>query len=210
MPVQSLIYRGSADIDVDAVHQGIPADSFARASGRLVGRAPVMTIERIGADWIVLDRGRSVFAAPIVVDAAGRVGRRRGANWAGVRRLDLQPIAVRTAILVDAPDGVDARRWPNDARPRRALLLSSRTRGLVLISPADEDAAEPCRATRSPTSTTFAVAVDHFENATGRRVARGPQALGPALPHLRGGSLAGPSGFDPDAAGFFWLAGQGG
>ena len=199
--VQSLIYRGSADIDVDAVHQGF-LRQFARASGRLVGRAPVMTIERVGADWIVSTvAGR--FAAPIVVDAAGAWAD-DVAQLAGVRRLGLQPMR-RTAILVDAPDGVDARRWPMTLDLDERFYFKPDA-GLVLISPADETPTLPCDA--QPDEYDVAVAVDHFENATGRRVARVRKRWAGLRTFAADRSPV--VGFDPDAAGFFWLAGQGG
>ncbi len=199
--VRSLIHRGSADIDVDAVHRGF-LRRFARAAGRVVGRAAVTRIEWVGGSWIVTTpQGR--FAAPIVVNAAGAWADEIAAQ-AGVSRLGLQPMR-RTAILVDAPRSLDPRPWPMTIDLEERFYFKPDA-GLVLVSPADETPMPPCDA--QPDEYDVAVAVDYFEQASGSAVAQVKRRWAGLRTFAADRSPV--VGFDAQAAGFFWLAGQGG
>jgi D-arginine dehydrogenase len=78
--------------------------------------------------------------------------------------------------------------------------------GRLLLSPANEDPMEPCDA--YPDDIDVAIAVDRFEHATRTRVDR----VGHRWAGLRSfvADRSPVVGYDAQAPGFFWLAGQGG
>ncbi|MGY2373997.1 NAD(P)/FAD-dependent oxidoreductase [Pseudomonas sp. SDO524_S393] len=197
----AVLETGSADIDVDALHQGFLRQ--ARAQG-----AEILTASRIeklvyvDGRWRVNTHSGS-FRAPVVVNAAGAWGD-EVARSAGVAPLGLQPKR-RTAALVDVPAGLDAARWPAAIAIDEQFYFKPDA-GLLLISPADETDSPPCDA--QPEELDVAIAVDRFEQATGAQVRRvsnswaGLRVFSPDRTPV--------AGFDPVAKGFFWLVGQGG
>jgi len=199
-----LLEQGSADIDVDALHQGFLRQ--ARTGGvRLHLGAPLRELVRERQGWLARTDGFSL-RAPLVINAAGAWAD-TVAQLAGVAPLPLQPLR-RTAALIDVPEGVDARAaadWP-------AVIVIDESHyfkpdaGLLLISPADETPSPPCDA--QPEELDVAIAVDRFETLSGRRVPRvrhqwaGLRVFSPDRTPV--------VGLDPTAPGFFWCAGQGG
>jgi D-arginine dehydrogenase len=192
---------GARDIDVHALHTGFLRRVKA-AGGRLVTGARVETLERRGGLWEART-GQGVFAAPLVVNAAGA--------WADAVAVmaDLPPKGLqphrRTAMIVAAPEiegladsamviDVDEQfYWKPDA-------------GRLLLSLADETPMDPCDV--QPDEMDIAIAVDRIEQATTLRVRRierswaGLRTFAPDRTPVMG--------FDAQAEGFFWLAGQGG
>ena len=96
----------------------------------------------------------------------------------------------RTALLVDAPEGESVDHWPLVCDIAEEFYFKPDA-GRLLLSPADETPSDPCDA--QPDDWDVALAVDRVEAATRLKVQR--------VKH---------TGYDPDAPGFFWLAGQGG
>ena len=197
----AVLETGSADIDVDALHQGFLRQ--ARALGaELVTRARIEALARIDGRWH-LSTATDRYSAPVVVNAAGAWGD-EVARSAGVTPLGLQPKR-RTAALVNVPGNLDATRWPASISIDEAFYFKPDA-GLMLISPADETDSPPCDA--QPEELDVAIAVDRFETATGAQVRRvlnswaGLRVFSPDRTPV--------AGFDPDAEGFFWLVGQGG
>jgi glycine/D-amino acid oxidase-like deaminating enzyme len=78
--------------------------------------------------------------------------------------------------------------------------------GLLLLSPADETPSAPCDA--QPEEIDIAIAVNRFETATGHAVGRVRSRWAGLRSFVADKSPV--VGFDPSAAGFFWLVGQGG
>jgi D-arginine dehydrogenase len=189
------------DMDVHAIHQGY-LRGFASAGGKLVRDAPVKRIERHNGLWEIEAAGQS-FRAPIVVNAAGA--------WSDeiARSADLSPVGLqakrRTAAILGAPDGVDPREWPVTTIAGDPGYFKPEA-GKLLVSPGDATPVEPQDV--QPEDLDVALLVDWFESKTTvnvRRVERQWAGLrtfasddNPVL------------GEDPDAAGFYWLAGQGG
>lgn len=197
----AVLETGSADIDVDALHQGFLRQARARGA-EILTATRIESLARIDGHWHLSTRGGS-FRAPVVVNAAGAWGD-EVARSAGVAPLGLQPKR-RTAALVDVPAGLEAARWPAAIAIDEQFYFKPDA-GLLLISPADETDSPPCDA--QPEELDVAIAVDRFEQATGAQVRRianswaGLRVFSPDRTPV--------AGFDPEADGFFWLVGQGG
>lgn len=189
------------DIDVAALHQGYLR--MAKRSGvRLVTGAGAALLERRGALWQVRSAAGD-FEAPVVVDAAGAWADQVAAQ-AGVRPVGLQPLR-RTAVMLPAPPGHDIRGWPLVVGAAEDFYFKPDA-GQLLLSPANEDPMPPCDV--APEELDIAIAVDRFERATTVKVDR----VGRRWAGLRSfvADRTPVVGFDDAAAGFFWLAGQGG
>ena len=197
----SALEAASADVDVDALHQGYLRLLEARGGFVLVD-AEVTAIAREGAGWRVM-AGETEIEAAIVIDAAGAWAD-EVAVLAGVRPIGLQPRR-RTALIVDAPGGSDSGAWPMVIDIEEQFYFRPDA-GALLLSPADETPSSPCDA--QPDEWDIAVAIDRVATATTldvRRVRRSWAGLRSFAP-----DRAPVVGFAPDAPGFFWLAGQGG
>jgi D-arginine dehydrogenase len=199
----AVMETGSADIDVDALHQGFLRQ--ARSNGAVVSfDARVESLRHADGLWQV-ETGAGTLSAPVVVNAAGAWGD-EVARLAGVAPVGLQPCR-RTALLVDVPPawaGVAAS-WPAVIDIDEQFYFKPDA-GLLLLSPADEHPSPPCDV--QPEELDVAIAVDRFEQATGASVQRvrrrwaGLRVFSPDRSPV--------VGFDPAAPGFFWLVGQGG
>lgn len=189
------------DIDVHSLHQGFLRG--ARAAGaELVTAGPVTQARRRNGVWSVELQGVSV-SAPVLINAAGAWADQIG-KLCGARELGLQPLR-RTAILVDAPEGVDIRHWPLVIDADEQFYFKPDA-GKLLLSPADETPSPPCDA--QPEELDVAIGVDRVEAALNLEVRRishrwaGLRTFAPdRVPVL---------GFDAELPGFFWCAGQGG
>jgi len=197
----ALLDVGSADIEVDLLHQGFLR--LARAQGaQLQLGAPLRMLEREGTDWIART-GHGSYRAPVVINAAGAWADEVAA-LAGVAPLPLHPLR-RTAVLIDVPGALDASGWPAVIAVDESQYFKPDA-GLLLISPADETPSAPCDA--RPEELDVAIAVDRFETLIGRPV--------PRIRHSWAGlRVFSPDrtpviGFEPGVPGFFWCAGQGG
>ena len=197
----ALLDPGSADIEVDLMHQGFLRQARANGAQVLLGTR-LRALERDGTGWVAHTEQGSIRAA-LVVNAAGAWAD-EVATRAGIAALALQPLR-RTAVLIDVPGGIDASHWPAVIAVDESQYFKPDA-GLLLISPADEHPSLPCDA--QPEELDIAVAIDRFETLTGRTVSRvrhswaGLRVFSPdRTPVL---------GFEPTAPGFFWCAGQGG
>ena len=197
----ALLDPGSADIEVDLLHQGFLR--LARAQGaRVCLGERLLGLERQGDDWLAHTTAGS-HRAPIIVNAAGAWAD-TVAGLAGLAPLSLQPLR-RTAALVDVPGGLDCSAWPAVVTIDESHYFKPEA-GLLLISPADETPSPPCDA--QPEEWDVAVAVDRFEALTGQPVRKvhhrwaGLRVFSPDRSPV--------VGYDPTAAGFFWCAGHGG
>jgi len=189
------------DIDVDALHQGFLRG--ARSAGaKLRTGTKASRIKRRHGVWSI-DLDDAVISAPVLVNAAGAWADEL-AEACGARRIGLQALR-RTALLIDAPAGVDIRHWPAviDAdeefyfKPEGAQLL---------LSPADEIPQMPGDA--HPTELDVAIGVDRVQAALDidvRRVSHSWAGLRTFSP-----DRVPVVGFDPRTEGLFWCVGQGG
>jgi D-arginine dehydrogenase len=192
---------GGGDLDVDAILQGY-LRLFRRRGGVLQTDTEVVAIERCGGNWEV-ETSRETFRAPLLVNAGGAWADEI-ATLAGPGALGLQPLR-RTALLIDVPGDLDGGDWAMVGDIEETFYFKPDA-GQLLISPADETPAPASDA--GPEELDVALAVDRFERVTGTRVQRvnhrwaGLRTFAPDRSFV--------VGFDPRAAGFFWLAGQGG
>lgn len=189
------------DIDVDRLLQGWLRLLRARG-GRVVPNAAVTGLARAGGAWQATTRA-GVFAAPVVVNAAGAWADRVAA-LAGVAPVGLRPLR-RSAAIIPAPGGHDVTRWPLFADAAETWYARPDA-GRLMVSPADEDPVEPMDAWAD--DMVIAEGLARYEAMVTEPVTRvdrtwaGLRSFAPDRTPV--------AGFAPDADGFFWLAGQGG
>jgi len=200
--VAGLLDPTGLKLDADALLQ-----SFARAvragDGEVLNGRRIAAIERLGEGWLVRSEDGGQWAAPVLIDSAGAWADRIAA-LAGVRPIGLRPMR-RTIIVVDPPAGTDMSAWPFTHSAAGDFYMLPEA-GQLLVSPVDEVADDPCDA--APDDYDVALAADRLEHYTHVPVAR--------IAHRWAGlrsfvaDRTPTAGFDPEAPGFFWLAGQGG
>jgi len=187
--------------DVDVLHRGWLRELKAHG-GELVVNAEVVRLSRQEAGWRVGTPDLQI-DAKTVIDAAGAWADVI-AEMAGVRKVGLQPNR-RTALIVAAPPDSNSDDWPMVIDVDEQFYFRPDA-GALLLSPGDETPTEPCDA--QPEELDIAVAIDRVQTATTldvQRVRRSWAGLRSFVP-----DRSPVVGYAPDAAGFFWLAGQGG
>lgn len=191
----------AADIDVDLLLQGFV--KLLRCHGGRVATGAGVTAIHHGAGLWRAATPAGEFSAPVVVNAAGAWADAL-AGLAGLPPVGLQPLR-RSAAILPTPGGHDAARWPlfgsldEDwyARPLG---------GRLMVSPADEDPVPPQDA--YPDDMALAEGLDRFERMTLHPVTRIERSWAGLRSFVADRTPV--VGFDPQAEGFFWLAGQGG
>lgn len=190
-----------ADIDVGGLHQAYLR--AAQASGaQLRCSAPAAAIEPHKGRWRIFAGGDWIEAA-VIINAAGawadRVAAMAGAREAGIAPYRRTVIQLRTdpAAPENLPLVIDA---------AGKFYFKSEGAGRIWLSPHDETLAEPGDA--APEEIDIARAIDRFEKvvdwevlAVERKWAGLRSFAADRLPVY---------GFDTEAPGFFWCAGQGG
>ncbi len=189
------------DMDVHAIHQGFLRGAKA-AGAQLVCGAGVHALQRAGAGWRVETAAGSFFA-PIVVNAAG-AWCDEVAQRAGVAPVGLVPKR-RTAFTSEAPPGCDISAWPLVIDAQESFYFKPDA-GVLLMSPANEDAVRPQDV--QPEELDVALAVDRIETATTLQIRQVRRKWAGLRSFVADKSPV--LGFAPGAPGFFWLAGQGG
>lgn len=190
-----------ADIDVAALHQHYLATAR-RGGVQVLTRRRVAGISRDGAGWLLVDERGGQVRAGVVVDAAGAWAD-GVAQMAGARPLGIAPLRRTVAQLRTAPAAPAALPLVLDLQGRFYFKPES---GRLWLSPHDETPSAPCDA--APEEIDVATAIDRFAQVVDwqveavERTWAGLRSFAPdRLPVY---------GFDPQAAGFFWFAGQGG
>ncbi|MGZ8349392.1 MAG: NAD(P)/FAD-dependent oxidoreductase [Allosphingosinicella sp.] len=200
--VAGLLDADGLRLDSDALLQ-LYARDIRQAGGLVLTGRRIVAIASTGHGWRVESGNGESWTAPILVNAAGAWAD-GVAVLAGVRPLGLKPLR-RTIIVVDPPAGADARNWPfvKTAVDDFYILPES---GRLMASPVDEVESEPCDAL--PEEYDVALAAWKTERYTTLSVARIAHRWAGLRTFTADRTPA--AGFDADAAGFFWLAGQGG
>lgn len=190
------------NLDVAALHQG-----YIRAAKKMGIEvqldAPFENAVKTENGWRV-QLGREEVEARIIINAAGAWGD-QVAERCDLECIGLEPLR-RTLVTIPNPDGMPFQK-------ELPVILDFdedfyfKPEGLgYLISPADETPSVACDS--QPDMEDIAIAVDHFERATGASVTKieakwaGLRTFAP--------DRAPVIGFEPDEPGFFWNVGQGG
>ena len=197
----AVIEWDAQDIDVDRMLAGYGRLLKGRG-GEVRTGAPVSAIAREAGQWQVTAGGET-HSAPLLVNAAGAWASRVAA-LAGAVNAGIQPYR-RSAAILPAPAGHDVSRWPLVASAAETWYAKPEA-GKLMVSPADEDPVDPHDAW--PEDMVLAEGLHRFEQAVTMEVTRvehswaGLRSFAPDRTPV--------VGFDPQAEGFFWLAGQGG
>ncbi len=189
------------DLDADRLLQDFA--KRARAAGAVFHtRAPAGPIARAGGLWQV-KTPQEDFVAPVIVNAAG-AWVDEIACMAGVSPLGFVPLR-RSIAQIPAPAGHDVRDWPMLHGACESWYAKPEA-GKLLVSPSEEDPAEPHDAWAD--DMVLAEGLARYEEMVTAPVTRveaswaGLRTFAPDRSPV--------IGFDGEAPGFFWLAGQGG
>ena len=189
------------DIDVHGLLQGY-LRLFRARGGEVTTRAEVTRLTRDGNTWTITT-GTDTYQAGTIVNAAGAWAD-QVADRAGVQPIGLAPLR-RSALTFSPPDGLDTDALPMLVDAEEQFYLKPET-GKLLASPANEDPSAPCDS--QPDEMDIAIAIDRVLTAFDldvRRIEAKWAGLRTFAP-----DRAPVCGHDPQAEGFFWLAGQGG
>jgi D-arginine dehydrogenase len=189
------------DMDVDALHQGYLRE-MRRAGGRLQCNAEVSRIERRAGDWLV-HAGDEIYSAPVIVNAAGAWADEI-ARLAGVTPIGIEPRR-RSAFTFAPPAGIASAAWPAVIGADEDWYFKPEA-GMLLGSPANADPVEPQDVQAEELD--IALAIDRIESMTTLSIHRPARIWAGLRSFVADGGLVG--GFDATAAGFFWVAAQGG
>ncbi len=190
-----------AYIDVAALHAAKLRDARTAGANILLDAA-LLSARRTEGRWKVETRAGPVDAA-IIVDAAGA--------WADdvARRCGVAPVGIvpyRRTVAQIRTDPAPPSAMPHVADIAGRFYFKPEGVGRLWLSPHDETPSVPCDT--APEELDVAIAIDRFEGVVDWRILAverkwaGLRSFAPdRLPVY---------GFDPDAPGFFWCAGQGG
>ncbi|QEW22390.1 Hydrogen cyanide synthase subunit HcnC precursor [Marinibacterium anthonyi] len=199
--VAAAIEWDARDIDVDRMLAGYTRLLKTRG-GRIQTGARIRGLTRRNGTWhLQTDQGE--FEAPLIVNAAGAWAGTLAA-MAGALPIALSPLR-RSAAILPAPEGHDVRNWPLFAAAAEGWYAKPEA-GKLMVSPADEDPVEPHDAW--PDDMVLAEGLHRYEQAVTVPVTRVETAWAGLRTFAADRSPV--VGFDPQADGFFWLAGQGG
>ncbi len=192
---------GAQDIDTDRLMQSY-AKLMRSHGGRIVTNARVESMTRVDNRWQVTAGGES-YSADVVVNAAGAWASQI-AQLAGAQDILIQPYR-RSVARIPAPGGLDVSDWPMLFGPGETWYAKPDA-GALIVSPADEDPVEAHDAWAD--DMTLAEGIARYQEAATEEVTR-------VISNWAGLRSFAPDrnlvlGFDQQAPGFFWCAGQGG
>lgn len=190
-----------ADIDVAGLHQHY-LKAMRQSGVDLVCRARVSELQAEAGGWRITTESGATYRAARIVNAAGAwadiVAQRAGAQPLGIEpmRRTVVQLRVAPAAPADQPLVLDI----------SGDFYFKPDNGRLWLSPHDEIPSDPCDA--APEELDVAQAIDRFERATHFQIEAverrwaGLRSFAPdRLPVY---------GADPEVAGFYWFAGQGG
>lgn len=192
---------GSADIDVNELHQGFLRGLRARG-GKLRVDVGIRSIERGPGHWFVDADGES-FRAPLLVNAAG-AWVDEVAALAGVAPIGIQPRR-RSAFLFEPPPQMDTAHWPFVMDVEETFYFKPDA-GLLMGCPANADPVSPHDV--QPEELDIAMGIHRIEEATTMTIRRPTRTWAGLRSFVADGDLVG--GFAPGTNDFFWVAAQGG
>jgi D-arginine dehydrogenase len=193
----------SLDLDANALLQGF-ARMTRRTGSEILTSSPVRGIVREAGVWRAT-AGERELTAEVLVNATGAWADIVAA-LAGIPRRGLQPKR-RTAATIDVPPGLVANMHDTPlTMPVDTSFYFKPSASSIMVSLSEEAPCEACDAW--PEELDVALALDRFHAATIVPPVR-PTATWAGLRTFApdGDPVV---GFDPEAPGFFWYAGQGG
>ncbi len=193
--------RGVKDMDVAAIHQGY-LRGFKARGGALACHRRIDCLERKAGQWHVRAGDLNV-TARVVINAAGAWAGQLG-DMAGAGNIGLVPKR-RTAITVDLPGDVTISHMPAiDVIGSDGYFKPDA--GRLMASPGDQTPVAPQDV--QPDEWDIAVLVDWLQTQTIVQVRRIASSWAGLRSFVADDTPV--VGFDDQAEGFFWLAGQGG
>jgi len=200
--VDRAAYHGDAhDIDTDLLIQNYARD-LRDAGGEVVLKRSVTAITRITGGWQVT-AGTDVYEARTLVNAAGAWVDGIAA-MAGVHSPGFRPLR-RSMARIPAPGGHDVSGWPMIFGPGEDWYAKPDA-GALLVSPADEDPADPHDAWAD--DMVLAEGIARYQEHVTEEVTRLISSWAGLRTFSPDGELV--LGPDPAQADFIWVAGQGG
>jgi D-arginine dehydrogenase len=200
--VEAAVYEPDAfDMDVDAIHSGF-LKGIRRAGGQIACSAEVTALERHGEAWTVTASGQS-WTAPVVINAAGAWAEVVG-TMAGAQPIGLVPHR-RSAFIFQPPQSAQVDHWPMVISAEEDCYFKPDA-GMLLGSPANADPVEPQDI--QPEELDIAMGIHRIAEMTTLEIRRPTRTWAGLRSFVDDGGLVG--GFDAGAAGFFWVAAQGG
>jgi D-arginine dehydrogenase len=196
----ALLDPDARDIDVAAVVDYY-VRQFRSCGGQQRRDTEILGLNYTRGQWHIR-AGAGEIRAAVVVNAAGAWAD-EVARAAGVAVVGLEPRR-RTAVRVSAAPW-NVAQWPCVFDVLEQWYFRPDA-GALLLSPADETPSVPCDA--QPDDYDVALAIERVEAAT-RLVVERPLSTWAGLRTFAADRTP-VIGFDPDAPGFYWLAGQGG
>ncbi|MFI7868096.1 NAD(P)/FAD-dependent oxidoreductase [Ectopseudomonas khazarica] len=200
--VRGALYDPSAaDIDTAALHQGY-LRGIRQQGGEIHCDREVLAISRSAEGWQVDCAGQR-YSATLLINAAG-AWCDQIAQLAGLPGIGLQPKR-RAAFTFQAGVGIDCQSWPALVSLDESFYFKPDA-GLLLGSPANADpvAAHDVQ----PEELDIALGIHQIETHTSLQIRRPEHTWAGLRSFVADGDLVG--GFDAQAAGFFWVAAQGG
>ncbi|MDX3899577.1 MAG: FAD-binding oxidoreductase [Sphingobium sp.] len=189
------------DIDVTALHQAYLAQ-VRRGGGRIAGGAALRSARRDGGGWRI-EAGGAAIACRILVNAAGAWAD-EVARLCGVAPIGIMPLR-RTVVQLRVP-GLPSPDLPLVMDLEGRFYFKPEGADRLWLTPHDETPSAPCDA--APEELAVAQAIDRFTQVVDWPVAAverkwaGLRSFAP--------DRAPVYGYDAEAPGFFWFAGQGG
>jgi D-arginine dehydrogenase len=197
----ALLEPDACDLDVHAIHQGF-LKGMRQHGGQLFCGAEVQSLQHAKGLWTVQTSAGN-WQAPVVLNAAGAWAEHIG-QMAGAQSIGLVPYR-RAAFTFALPADVDASHWPMTYSAGEDWYFKPDA-GLLLASPANADPTEPQDV--QPEELDIALGIHRIEEATTLTIRRPAHTWAGLRSFVSDKSLVG--GFDVQAPGFFWVAGQGG
>ena len=197
---RAAVHDDAFDIDADRLLQGY-ARAIRAAGGTVATGQAASAVERIAGGWRVV--AGEAFEARHLIDAAGAWAD-AVAVMAGVAPLGLRPLR-RSMARLGAPGGHDVRGWPMLFGPGESWYAKPDA-GALLVSPAEEEPAEPHDAWAD--DMVIAEGLARYEGWVTEPATRPIATWAGLRTFAPDRNLV--IGADPGAPGFWWCAGQGG